>query len=58
MLQSDVDVSAYLLDRASVATIDGQSYGMSPYLRLSFATSTEQIERGCQALRAAVSELQ
>jgi len=51
-------VSAYLLDRASVATIDGQSYGMSPYLRLSFATSTEQIERGCQALRAAVSELQ
>ena len=58
VLQSDVDVSAYLLDRASVATIDGQSYGMSPYLRLSFATSTEQIERGCQALRAAVSELQ
>ena len=29
VLQSDVDVSAYLLDRASVATIDGQSYGLS-----------------------------
>lgn len=57
VLASDVDVMAYLLEHASVATIDGTSYGMSPYLRMSFATSIEQIEEGCGAIHDAVRAL-
>lgn len=57
VLRTDVDVATYLLEQASVATIDGTSYGLSPYLRLSFATSIEQIEQGCAAIRDAVSAL-
>jgi aspartate aminotransferase len=57
VLLTDVDVAAYLLEQASVATIDGTSYGLSPHLRLSFATSIEQIEQGCAAIRDAVSAL-
>lgn len=57
VLHSDVDVMLYFLEAAGVATIDGTSYGFSPYLRMSFATSLEQIEAGCAALSEAVAAL-
>lgn len=56
-LATDVDVMTFLLEEAGVATIDGTSYGHSPYLRMSFATSAEQIELGCNLIRAAVDQL-
>jgi aspartate aminotransferase len=55
-LRSDLDVSLYLLD-AGVAVLDGAAYGLSPYLRLSFATSLEAIEQGCERIRQAVAAL-
>jgi aspartate aminotransferase len=56
-LASDTDVVMYLLEQAGVATVDGTSYGRSPHLRISFATSVEQIEMGCERLRDAVARL-
>lgn len=56
-LASDADVMMYLLEEAGVATIDGGSYGMPGFLRMSFATSMDQIEAGCEKIRAACSEL-
>lgn len=56
-LSSDTDVMTYLLEQAGVATIDGTSYGQSPYLRMSFATSIKQIELGCERLHEAVTLL-
>lgn len=53
-LGSDVDIMNFFLDSAKVATIDGTSYGMSPYLRISFATTIEAIEHGCKAIKKAV----
>lgn len=35
-----------LLEEASVAVIPGAGFGRDDYVRLSFATSTEQIEKG------------
>lgn len=55
ILANDVDVMMYLLDQAGVATIDGTSYGMPGYLRLSFATSVEEIEAGCAEIARAVA---
>lgn len=57
ILSSDFDVMMYFLDEAGVATIDGESYGMLGHLRMSFATSTEQLELGCIALCKAVAAL-
>jgi aspartate aminotransferase len=57
VLASDLDVMRHLLDEAGVAVIDGDSYGMPAHLRLSFATSIEQIEAGCAAIRDAVARL-
>jgi aspartate aminotransferase len=57
VLSSDVDVVHYFLEHASVAAIDGASYGMPQHLRMSFATSIEVIEQGCSALQAALRDL-
>jgi aspartate aminotransferase len=57
VLKSDLDVSLYLLDAANVAVMDGAAYGLSPYLRLSFATPVSTIETGCSQIRRACESL-
>jgi len=56
-LESDLDVVMFLLDDAGVAGLDGAAYGLSPYLRLSFATSIDNIEEGCRRIREACASL-
>jgi aspartate aminotransferase len=56
-LESDLDVVKYLIEAAGVATLDGSAYGVSPYLRLSFATSEENIREGCSRIIRACSDL-
>lgn len=58
VVESDLDFVIYLLDSAGVAVLQGAAYGLSPYFRLSIATSMEvireacdRIERACVALR-------
>ena len=57
VLSSDIDVVHYLLEHASVAAIDGTSYGMPNHLRMSFATGIDVIEQGCSFLQDAVRDL-
>lgn len=57
VVRSDAELVMYLLDAANVAVIDGGPYGMSPYLRLSYATSMDAIERGCKQMKAACERL-
>lgn len=57
VLETDLDVSLYLLEAARVAVLDGAAYGMSPYLRLSFGGAMEDIEAGCKAIRKACEAL-
>ena len=49
-LQSDLDVVNYFIEEAGVATLDGTAYGLSPYIRLSFATSEKSIQEGCKRI--------
>lgn len=57
VLETDLAVTEYFLDAAGVAVMDGASYGMSPYLRLSFATSLADIEEGCRNIAQACARL-
>ncbi|VFR53047.1 Aspartate aminotransferase [plant metagenome] len=57
ILANDLDVVMYLLDTAGVAVLDGAAYGLSPYIRLSFATSMSQIEEGCDRIAKACAQL-
>lgn len=44
---TDTDFALALLEEAHVATVQGTAYGMSPYLRISYATSTEVLSEAC-----------
>ena len=55
--EQDGDVVMYLLDSVGVALVAGTAYGLSPYFRLSIATSIETLDEGCQRISRAVSEL-
>jgi aspartate aminotransferase len=57
VIESDTDLSLYLLRSVGVAVMDGSAYGMSPCLRLSFATSQETIVEGCALIREACAAL-
>ncbi|WP_244201431.1 pyridoxal phosphate-dependent aminotransferase [Paraburkholderia rhynchosiae] len=56
-IRTDLDVVQYLVEHAGVATLDGTAYGLSPYLRLSFATSNDAIVEGCNRIVRACADL-
>jgi len=57
VLETDNDVVIYLLEAGGVMVLAGTAYGVSPYFRMSTATTVEQIEEGCQRIARAVAEL-
>lgn len=57
VVENDLDFVLYLLDDAGVAALQGGAYGLSPYFRLSIATSMQQIEQACDRIEKAVSAL-
>jgi aspartate aminotransferase len=55
-LKQDTDVALYLLDEG-VALVAGTPYGLSPYFRVSFATSMENLDEACRRIAGAVGKL-
>jgi aspartate aminotransferase len=51
-LVNDEDVTAYLLE-SGVAVPNGAGYGLSPYFRLSFATSMVNLTEACKRIATA-----
>ncbi|GKW19072.1 aminotransferase [Pectobacterium araliae] len=51
-IESDADFVMALIEEQYVVTVQGAAYGISPYIRLSYATSMERLETGCARLRA------
>lgn len=56
-LSSPCDVADYLLDEAEVAGVPGEDFGSQQHIRFSYATSLEDIEKGCTRIRDAVGKL-
>lgn len=57
MIETDLDFVLYLLDGVGVAALQGAAYGLSPYFRLSIATSMEVIREACDRIERAVAAL-
>lgn len=57
VLETDLDVSLYLLEEAGVASVHGGAYGLEPYFRISTATSMEILEEACAAIAEACRKL-
>lgn len=51
------DLSMYLLNEAHVATVDGAAFSAPGYIRLSYATSEEQIREAMLRIKVAVEKL-
>ena len=51
------DLAMYLLDEAHVATVDGAAFCLPGYIRLSYATSDENIREAMRRIAAALAKL-
>lgn len=58
VLESDSDVTAYLLKTAGVAAVPGSAYDLSPFFRISTAASEKVLDRAMDRIAIAVAELE
>ncbi len=57
VLRGDGDFVTYLLEAEGVASVQGEAFGLSPYFRISYATSTEALSEACARIKRAVDAL-
>jgi aspartate aminotransferase len=50
-INTDEDFVTALLDEEGVAAVHGAAFAMSPFFRISYATSTEALEDGCKRIQ-------
>jgi aspartate aminotransferase len=53
-IATDLELAMWLLERAHVASVPGDSFSAPGYIRFSYATSEERIAAGIASIRAAV----
>ena len=51
-IETDADFAGALLDEAHVAVVAGSAFGMSPYVRISFATDDASLAEACRRIVA------
>ncbi len=57
VIGSSADLALYLLEEANVAVVHGAAFGDDNYIRLSYATSLDDIKRGVARIRQALGNL-
>jgi aspartate aminotransferase len=57
VIEGSVDLSAYLMEEAHVATVPGAAFGQDNCVRFSFVTAPDQIEKGMDRLAEALGNL-
>lgn len=56
-IENDTDFALALLEEKHVAAVQGAAYGMSPYLRISYATDMESLREACARIHEFCKEL-
>ena len=54
VIADDLDIATFLLEAAGCAAVPGSAFGAPGYMRFSYATSEENIDRGLAGAKAAV----
>ncbi len=57
VIANDLDFSEFLLNYAKVAVVPGIAFGKSPYFRLSYATSLEELKNACAQISESLKRL-
>ncbi|MEE8423583.1 MAG: pyridoxal phosphate-dependent aminotransferase [Thermodesulfobacteriota bacterium] len=52
------DIAAYLLEEAKVAVVPGEAFGSNEHVRISYACSMEDIEKGLERIGTALGRLE
>ena len=56
-IADDTAFVTYLLDEARVAAVQGAAFGLSPAMRISYATSDELLRKACERIQQACVDL-
>lgn len=56
-IATDEDFVTYLLEAEGVAVVQGAAFGLSPFFRISYATSTDVLEEACRRIQRACGNL-
>jgi aspartate aminotransferase len=56
-IQDSAALASFLLEDAHIALVPGSAFGAEGYIRMSYATSMENIEKGVRRLRSAIEKL-
>ena len=57
IIKTDEDFVTYILETQGVATVQGKAFGLSPYFRVSYATSTDLLKEACKRIHFAAASL-
>ena len=57
VIETDTDFVTYLLESEGVAAVQGSAFGLAPYFRISYATSTEALTEACARIKRACAAL-
>jgi len=57
VIETDEDFVSYILESEGVAAVHGAAFGLSPYLRISYATSIELLTDACQRIQRTCTAL-
>ena len=57
LIKTDDDFVTYILEAEGVAAVQGSAFGLSPFFRISYATSTEILTEACTRIRKACEAL-
>ncbi|MEW6515793.1 MAG: pyridoxal phosphate-dependent aminotransferase [candidate division FCPU426 bacterium] len=56
LMSTGQQIAEYLLEKARVAVVPGDGFGADEYLRISYATSMENLKQGMARIEAALAE--
>ncbi|MEK6692481.1 MAG: pyridoxal phosphate-dependent aminotransferase [Nitrospirota bacterium] len=57
IIKDSYDMARYLLEDAKVAVVPGEPFGADEYIRLSYATSMENIKKGLDRIEEVIAKL-
>ncbi|MEG1870533.1 MAG: aminotransferase class I/II-fold pyridoxal phosphate-dependent enzyme, partial [Peptostreptococcaceae bacterium] len=58
IIGSALEFARLLLENENVAVIPGEAFGLDKYIRLSYATSMEAIEKGIKRLKNFIDKIE
>jgi aspartate aminotransferase len=56
-ITTDNEFALYLLESVGVASVSGDAFGLSPYIRISYALETSVLKDACHRIQKAVEQL-